>query len=30
MMGDWLTEETTLQAVAKFANEVYARQDLSF
>jgi beta-lactamase regulating signal transducer with metallopeptidase domain len=28
MIGDWLTEDTTVQAVAEFANKVYARKDL--
>ena len=29
MIGDWLTEETTVKAVAEFANKVYVRKDLS-
>ena len=28
MIGDWLTEDTTVQAVAEFANKVYVRKDL--
>jgi predicted kinase len=29
MIGDWLTEETTVKAVAEFANKVYVRKDLA-
>jgi beta-lactamase regulating signal transducer with metallopeptidase domain len=29
MIGDWLTEETTVKAVAEFADKIYVRKDLS-
>lgn len=29
MIGDWLTEETTVKAVTEFADKIYVRKDLS-